>query len=162
MAIQGEHSMNELIEIEAIKRLKYKYLRCVDSKKWDELAECFTEDATSSFSSGAFSYNGRDAIIAFLKEGLPRTRISLHHGHQPEIDITGDTATGTWALEDYLIDTEGNWSLRGAAFYHDEYIKTDGKWKIKSTGYDRIFEEFWSREDSPSLKLTQNMFADPV
>ena len=152
--------MVDMIEIEAIKRLKYKYLRCVDSKKWDELAECFTENATSSFASGAYSFDGRDAIIDFLKEGLPRTRLSMHQGHQPEIEITSQTtATGIWALEDYLIDTVGNWSMRGAAFYRDEYVKTDGKWRIKSTGYDRLFEEFWDRGDSPSSKLTQNMFA---
>ncbi|MFO8101804.1 MAG: nuclear transport factor 2 family protein [Dehalococcoidia bacterium] len=152
--------MNELIEIEAIKRLKYKYLRCVDSKNWGELEECFAEDASSSFAGGAHSYQGRDAIIAFLKEGLPSTRLSMHQGHQPEIELLGETsAKATWALEDYLIDTEGNWSMRGAAFYHDEYAKIDGEWKIKSTGYERIFEEFWSRADTPSLKITQNMFA---
>jgi len=152
--------MNQLAEIEAIKRLKYKYLRCVDLKKWDELKECFTEDARSGFSSGAYSYEGRDAIISFLKEGLPETRLSMHHGHQPEIDITSDTtASGKWALEDYLIDTEGDWSMRGAAFYHDEYVKIAGEWKIKATGYDRIFEEFWSRTESSSLKVTQNIFA---
>ena len=33
-----------LLEIEAIKRLKYKYFRCLDSKRWAELAECFVED----------------------------------------------------------------------------------------------------------------------
>ena len=31
--------MDELAEIEAIKRLKYKYLRCVDTKNWDELVK---------------------------------------------------------------------------------------------------------------------------
>jgi bile-acid 7alpha-dehydratase len=152
--------MTDLTEIEAIKRLKYKYFRCLDSKKWDELAECFTEDATSSFSGGAYSFDGRDAIIDFFKEGLPRTRLSMHHGHHPEIEITSETtATGIWALEDYLIDTEGNWSMRGAAFYRDKYVKIDGTWKVKSTGYDRIFEEMWNREETPSLKVLQNMFA---
>jgi len=28
----------DLVEIEAIKRLKYRYLRCLDLKLWDELA----------------------------------------------------------------------------------------------------------------------------
>ena len=56
-----DHS--ELIEIEAIKRLKYKYLRCLDQKLWDELAECFVENATSSYSGGKYSYEGRDAIL---------------------------------------------------------------------------------------------------
>ena len=31
--------MDELREIEAIKRLKYRYFRRLDSKRWEELAE---------------------------------------------------------------------------------------------------------------------------
>ena len=31
--------MSQLEEIEAIKRLKYKYIRCIDSKLWKELRE---------------------------------------------------------------------------------------------------------------------------
>ncbi len=151
--------MADMAEIEAIKRLKYKYFRCLDSKRWDELAECFTEDATSSFSSGAYSYEGRGAIVEFFKQGLPESRVSMHQGHHPEIELTSETtASGMWALEDYLIDVPGNWSMRGAAFYKDEYVKINGEWKIKSTGYERIFEEMWKRDDIPSLKILQNMF----
>jgi hypothetical protein len=40
--------MAQLEEIEAIKQLKYRYFRCLDSKRWAELAECFAPDATSS------------------------------------------------------------------------------------------------------------------
>lgn len=153
---------HHLEEIEAIKRLKYKYLRCVDSKLWDELAECFIPDATTSFSSGEYSYQGVDAIINFLKEGLNPNMLSMHHGHHPEIELTSDTtATGTWALEDYVIMTDLNMSLHGAAFYHDEYVKVNGEWKIKSTGYDRVFEEIWNRGDIPSLKVTKSMHALP-
>lgn len=150
----------DLAEIETIKRLKYKYLRCVDMKLWDELAETLTEDAESSYSAGQYAFKGRDAIMKFLKEGLPTHRLTMHHGHHPEIELTSKTtAKGTWALEDYVIDVKDNFSLRGAAFYKDEYIKVNGQWKIKFTGYNRVFEEFWNRKDSPSLQLTQNMFA---
>jgi bile-acid 7alpha-dehydratase len=145
-------------DVEAIKRLKYRYFRCLDSKLWDELAECFTEDATTSYSGGKYGFQGRDAIIKFLREGLCQTRISMHHGHHPEIDITGDsTATGVWALEDCVIDTEFNLGIRGAAFYRDEYVKENGEWKIRSTGYTRVFEEMWDRGESKSLKISANM-----
>jgi bile-acid 7alpha-dehydratase len=154
-----EARMKRFEDIEAIKRLKYKYFRTLDSKLWDELAECFTEDATTTYSGGEYSFQGRDAIMKFLKKGLGPTMISMHHGHHPEIEITSDTtAKGVWALKDYLIITQANMGLRGAAFYHDEYVKVNGEWKIKSTGYDRTFEEMWNRSDTPSLKLTQSMF----
>jgi len=157
-----EASMKHLEDIEAIKRLKYRYLRCLDRKLWDELAECFTEDATTAYSGGKYSFRGRDAIVRFLRESLGPAMLSMHHCHHPEIEITGDsTATGVWALEDYLIMTKSNRGMRGAAFYKDEYVRVDGEWKIKSTGYDRIFEERWDRGDTPSLKVTDSMFMSP-
>jgi bile-acid 7alpha-dehydratase len=149
-------------DIEAIKRLKYRYFRCLDSKLWDDLAQCFTEDATTSYSGGKYTYQGRDAIMKFLSEGLGSTMISMHHGHHPEIEITGKTtARGIWALHDYVIVTQSSVSLRGASFYHDEYVKVRGEWKIKHTGYDRVFEEMWDRSETKSLKITRSMFLPP-
>jgi len=154
-----EARMKRFEDIEAIKRLKYKYFRTLDSKLWDELAECFTEDATTAYSGGKYSFQGKDAIMKFLKEGLNPTMISMHQCHHPEIELTSDTtARGVWALQDYVIVTQANISLRGAAFYHDEYVKANGEWKIKHTGYERIFEEIWDRGETKSLKITASMF----
>jgi SnoaL-like domain len=149
-----------LIEIEAIKQLKYKYFRCLDSKRWAELAECFAPDATSSYDGGKYSFQGRDQILGFLERALGRpTMITLHQGHHPEIEITGPTtATGIWYLEDQVIDAKRNTTLRGAAFYHDTYTKIGEAWKLQSTGYTRTFEEVQDRAETPSLKLTKTLF----
>jgi len=153
--------MQDLHEIEAIKRLKYKYMRCLDQKRWSELAECFTEDAISAYSGGKFSFEGRDAIMEFLESAMGADSfLSSHTVHQPEIEfITETAATGIWALQDTVIETNANIIIRGAAFYEDEYVKVDGAWKIKSTGYERTYEETLSRADIPSLKLTANCWA---
>ena len=150
--------MQDLAEIEAIKRLKYKYMRCVDQKRWEELADCFTKDATSSYSDGKYTFEGRDAIMEFLENAMSADSfLSSHTVHQPEIELTSETtATGTWALHDTVIETNANIVIRGAAFYEDAYVKLDGQWKIQSTGYARIYEETLSRGDIPSLKLTAN------
>jgi len=151
--------LRKMRDIEAIKRVKYKYFRCLDSKLWDELAECFTEDATTNWASGKWTFHGVDAIVQFLSKTLRHNRISMHQGHHPEIELTSDTtARGIWSLQDYVIDTRGNTYLRGASFYYDEYVKVNGEWKIKLAGYDRIFEEIGDKRDTPSLHLTQQMF----
>ena len=155
--------MNELLEIEAIKRLKYTYLRCLDQKRWAELATCFTVDATSAYGDGKYSFEGRDAIMKFLREAMPPTMLTSHRVHQPEIDLTSaTTATGVWALDDVVIETKGQFTIRGAAFYRDEYVKVDGQWKIRSTGYRRVYEEMESRADTPSLRLTASMFPEAI
>ncbi len=149
--------MSKMEEIEAIKQLKYKYFRCLDRKEWDGLAETLTEDATCAYDSGKYSFEGRDGILGFLTGALDNPRIiSLHQGHHPEIELTSETtAKGTWYLEDYVIFAESNTAVRGAAFYFDEYVKIDGKWKIKTTGYQRTFEDFESREH---VQHTTTMF----
>ncbi len=152
--------MDELREIEAIKRLKYKYMRCLDLKRWDELRECFAEEATSAYSGGKYSYQGRDEIIAFFRSAMGPEMITAHHVHHPEIELLSETrARGTWALEDTVIHTKHGFTLRGAAFYSDEYLKRDGEWRIAHTGYERIYEEIQPRKDVPGLVLTQNMWA---
>lgn len=150
--------MFDLQEIEAIKRLKYRYLRCLDTKQWDELGACLTEDCTSAYGDGHFSFDGRAAIVGFLKDALgPASRITAHRVQHPEIEFTSPTtATGVWALDDVVIETEAKITIRGAAFYHDEYVKVGAEWKIKKTGYTRIYEEQESRTDTPSLRLTKH------
>ena len=153
--------MTDLQELEAIKRLKYKYLRCLDQKCWAELATCFTEDATSSYGDGKYAFDGRDAIMQFLETSMPKTMLTSHRVHHPEIDLTSErTATGIWALDDVVIETKGGFTIRGSAFYRDEYVKVNGEWKIRATGYQRVYEELQSRTESPSLRLTANMFDD--
>ncbi len=154
-------SASDLVEIEQIKRLKYKYLRCLDQKLWDEIAECFTPDATAAYSGGQYTFDDAEAIIAFLRRAMGADSFhSSHRVHHPEIELTSETtATGVWALEDVVIDTRFEITIRGAAFYEDEYVKVDGEWKIRHTGYRRTYEEMQSRKDVPGLKLTASWWA---
>ena len=150
-----------LLETEAIKRLKYKYMRCVDMKLWDEMAEVFVPEATAAYSAGHYSYEGRDAIIAWLRKGMERASFhSTHSVHHPEIELLdADHATGIWKLEDIVVDTEHDIVISGAAFYHDRYVKRSGRWLIAHTGYERVFEQIESRKDRPTLRLTASMWS---
>jgi bile-acid 7alpha-dehydratase len=144
---------DDLVEMEAIKHLKHRYIRCLDQKLWDELGECLVDDATSSYGGGKYSYKGRDAILAFLRESLGPSMITMHQVHQPVIELLSPSeATGSWALEDTVIMVDHNIDLRGAAYYTDRYVKVDGEWKIAHTGYKRLFEEMKPRTEG--IKLT--------
>ena len=145
----------DLEALEEIKRVKYKYMRCLDQKRWDEIRECFTEDATAAYSGGKYGYEGRDAIVGFLEKSMgAESFLSCHRVSHPEIEIDGDTATGTWALEDTVIEESWGITIRGAAFYEDRYVKTADGWKIQHTGYLRTYEEIQPRANVEGLKLT--------
>jgi uncharacterized protein (TIGR02246 family) len=151
----------DLVEVEAIKRLKYRYVRAVDLKQWDELADTLTPDAEAAYSGGKLSFTGRDAIVGFMRDSLtdPDT-ITSHRVHHPEITLTGPTtATATWALDDVVISVSGQITIRGSAYYRDEMVKVDGAWRIRRTGYRRIYEEMESR-DRPGLTLTDTWWTE--
>jgi len=142
--------MGKLKQIEAIKQLKYRYLRCLDCKLWDEMREVFSDDAVSHYDGGRHAFEGAEAIIDFLRSTLEHPGvISLHQVHHPEIEILDSKrARGRWYLTDYVLHTgtghpimRDRSELHGAAFYEDEYVKLKGAWKIQRTGYERTFEE---------------------
>jgi hypothetical protein len=147
----------DLVEIELIKRLKYKYMRCLDQKLWDVVGECFTPDATASYSGGVYAFEGREAIVEFLRTSMgATTMLTSHRCHHPEIDLDASRAgaKGTWAFEDVVILTDLGVTVQGAAFYEDRYVKEDGTWRIAHTGYRRTFEELVPRASIEGLKVT--------
>ena len=151
----------DLVEIELIKRLKYKYARCLDLKRWDEIVECFTADAVAAYSGGGYTFEGRDAIVDFLQRSMgAETFHSSHKMHHPEITLTGPTtATGVWALDDVVVETQWQITIRGCSFYDDEYVKHGGEWRIRRTGYKRVFEELQPRGNVEGLQLTASWWS---
>ena len=90
-------AIQKLVETEAIKQVKARYARAVDTKDWDLLASVFTPHARSIYNDGIFAFEGRDEILKFLKGALDRKDVvSMHQSHTPEIEVTSaTTARGT-------------------------------------------------------------------
>lgn len=128
----------DLLDLEHIRALKYRYFRCVDTKDWAGIADCFVPEATASYPQRACA--DRDEIVAFLSEAMVPDLVTMHHGHHPEIELAGDTATGTWYLHDKVFLPDLDFALEGAALYTDRYVRTPDGWLMTHTGYERVFE----------------------
>lgn len=155
----------DLVALEEIRQVKYRYLRCVDLKLWDEMADVFTPDASADYGTHAvgkpLSLRGRDEILTYLRENLGPNVITVHRCGQPEIAVDGDSATGTWSFEDTVIAMDYRVLIKGAAFYEDTYRRCeDGRWRIVHIGYTRIYETMNSLDDTPSLRFIANKWAD--
>ncbi len=137
-----EARIRVLEDIEAIKKLKARYWRCVDRSLWTEMEDVFAEDATADYGPN-MQFQGRKAIIQFLKDSTGQeSMITAHGGHNAEIEITGETtARGVWALND-LVVIQPNTRMMGWGYYDDEYVKENGRWRKKSTRISRILEEW--------------------
>ena len=153
-----EQRIARIEETEAIKRLKYRYWRHLDLKQWDALAACFADDASVHYGAGKYAFEGVGAIMEFLRDALgpERGSVTIHHGHHPEIELTTtSTATGTWALYNYMYNVKQNRGIRIGAYYHDKYVKLGGTWKFQHIGYTYLFHEEWTRDDIPRLHLVE-------
>ena len=119
-------------DYEAIKKLKARYFRLLDTKRWDELGDLFAEDAFFvSPQTGEPTVRGRaamaDRVRRFVKDA-----VTVHHGHMPEIELTGPaTAAAVWAMFGLIDDGERFSEWYG--HYDDTYVKLDGEWKIRSS-----------------------------
>jgi len=118
-------------DIEAIRQLKARYFRALDSKDWELYGSVFADDLiVDNRRAGSTVFEGRDAFVAYVS-ALPIVQ-SVHHGHMPEIELSSPTtATGVWAMEDYNIWQDGRQN-HGWGHYLETYEKKDGRWTIKT------------------------------
>ena len=129
-------------DVEAIRRLKARYFRTMDTKDWDGMRQVFTDDAGHRHERRRRRRRaGADEFMAFLEEALGGT-VTVHQGHMPEIDLTSETtATGIWALNDIVIWANGV-RLDGYGHYHETYEKGADGWRIKSSKLTRLHTDF--------------------
>jgi len=146
-------------ELEAIRQLKARYFRSVDTKDWAGVRSVFVAEAVISvecpsdpdallrlrerYRDGArvpgpgeeaAALTGTDAWVSTISRALAEVR-TVHHGHMPEIELTsGTTATGIWAMDDRV-----EWSSSGrregacgSGHYFEDYVKGDDGWRIST------------------------------
>jgi uncharacterized protein (TIGR02246 family) len=140
--------MSDGDDIEAIRRLKARYFRAMDTKDWVAMRHVFTDDVVIDTSeAGGGVVHGADEFMTVLKGTLDGA-VTVHQGHMPEIDLTSDTtATGVWALNDIVIWPNGM-RLDGYGHYHETYEKGADGWRIKSSTLTRLHADFVMPEDS--------------
>ena len=138
--------MEELLAIEAIRNLKGRYFRLLDTKQWEEWAMTFAADAELAIDTAVSTWGrdgktrmrttGRQAIMEMVRASRHET-VTVHHGHTAEIEIISPTtARGIWAMEDIIDSPSVN--RRGQGHYHETYEKVDGRWYIKTLRLTRL------------------------
>ena len=142
----GMDAVERLEAIEAIRQLKARYFRCVDTKDWDGLEAVFAPEVEIDVTTDVPAerggrVRGAAAFVAVVRKAMADV-VSVHHGHVPEIEITSaTTATGIWPMEDKIRWPKGAASLRemhGYGHYRETYERIDGEWLIASLTLTRL------------------------
>lgn len=143
-----------LAAIEAIRYLKAKYWRGVDSCDAELVRSILAEDCeldcrgccTDPTSGVDFLpemnvvMKGRDSWRSKALDGF----VTSHQGHQAEIEITGpDSARAIWTFTDRFFYPAGSKYSRftGYGYYHDTYTRTSEGWKLQTMRFTRLWVE---------------------
>ena len=135
--------IQRLMDIEAIKQLKHAYFRCVDTANLEELSTLFHDDVSVHFHGGHYEWKlqGKHEYVDNIGQSFTSEAVGQHNAHHPEVQILSDTeATAIWYLADNMWILNHNVKTHGTALYWDRYLKVDGRWLIKDTNYERIYE----------------------
>jgi hypothetical protein len=151
-ALRGD--IQRLMDIEAIKQLKHAYFRCIDTANLEELATLLHEEVEVHFIGGSYEWktSGKAQYLDNIGVSFSNQSIGHHNGHQPEIQLLSATeATGIWYLADHMWILNHQAKTYGTALYWDRYVKEDGRWLIRATNYERLYEINEVLESAPVL-----------
>ena len=136
-----EKRLKALEDLEEIKKLHRDYIFWLSNHQWDEMIDCFSEDAIAWIGKHG-EQKGKKAIKASFDSDISQVAAYQKGGQilvQPVIAVDGDKASGYWSW--YRLNTDFKspsgqtvklFGPKMQAKYDCEYIKENGKWKIKS------------------------------
>lgn len=129
-----------LEDLEALRVLKSLYAQRTDENHIAPThatavaaAALFADDGILDIGPGAH-YVGRPAILNAYENIFPTQTIwSTHYVTQPQLTVTGSTATGLWR---FLLYTQPASTPPGPVYtvyghYNEKYVKTNAGWKLK-------------------------------
>ena len=146
-------SIDTLLAIEAVRRLKARYLRGVDTGDGqlvrDILAESCVLDYRDCFKDRESGEDYFPAMSIVLRNrsswsdgGLCHMGYTtIHQTHQCEIDIiSGTAASAIWAMTDRIYMPAGSpyTQVWGYGYYRETYIHENGHWLLDTLKLERL------------------------
>lgn len=127
--------LQRLEDLEAIRRLKHRYLNACDRKDIEAIRSCFAAGDIHIDFGPIGLFRTREAFLAVYQTlACHAAVIDLHHGANEEIDLVGtDEATATWALYYFNLDANSGLTRQLGGTYEDRYRRTDMGWQIVSS-----------------------------
>ena len=77
--------IQRLMDMEAIRQLKYAYFRCVDTANLEELATLFHNEVSVHFKGGSYEwkFQGKQEYVDNIAMSFSTQAVGQHNAHQP-------------------------------------------------------------------------------
>ena len=141
MADDDRALLQRLVDIEAIKQLKARYFRAIDTKQWDDFGEVFATDARLEVPEADMVVDGGPEIVASVSGALPRRH---HRPPRPHAGDRADRDHGARHVGDVRLrgverrQDADRLGLQGYGHYREEYVREDGRWRIARSRLERL------------------------
>lgn len=148
-------TIDELLEMEAIKQVRYLYSHYYDGNRLEDLIDLFTDDAVCEFGPNfGGDWVGKEQIREryheFLYGSGREVHSQMHAVTNPWIRLLdNDEALGRWYQLNLNVSENAENPLTLFGIYDDVYKKVDGEWKIHRTRIDFLWpkREFYGLRD---------------
>jgi hypothetical protein len=158
-----EGKLQEMMDREQIRDLRYRYHEYVNEGKYKEIPSLFAEDGEIDFAHLGKG-KGREAIGKFYgaiagdaptaDKDRPRITFVKQFIHNHTIQLHGDHGHGVSYLEAKPIF--GGEAFLVAARFNDDYVKRNGEWKFQKMTLLPYFmvplKEGWAQEDKIKMR----------
>jgi hypothetical protein len=130
------HRLQTLEDIETIKSLHNQYIYFLLNNQWEDMADCFAEDAyVNIWRHGG--HKGKEAIYKLFTERIAKVNPvsdrprDAHFTVMPVITVDGDKAKGHWMLYIFVnAPKTPAFSHYRQGRYDCEYVRLNGEWKF--------------------------------
>lgn len=156
--------LQRLEDIEAIRRLKARYLHACDRKNIAALRDCFAEGEILIDYGAIGCFDNRDAFLEVYQDKACHPQvIDIHHGHNEQIDWH-DTqeASALFDLFFYQIDTRSGMLVQLGGYYEDRFRKIGSEWKIVATRFIVTSTLVNNVSDGSFMPLYQGIAPPPI
>ena len=86
LVVDTRRDIQRLMDMEAIRQLKYAYFRCVDTCNLEELANLFHDDVAVHFRGGTYEwkFQGKDEYVKNIGMSFSREAVGQHNAQRQE------------------------------------------------------------------------------
>ncbi|HSV71663.1 MAG TPA: nuclear transport factor 2 family protein [Methylibium sp.] len=138
----AEQRLRRLEDRAELEDLVARYFLAADGDDADGLADCFTIDGSFSV-SGTPCGDSRAAVVAFLVGERVKMGLTVHTPNLTLFTLDGAAQAGG-IVNAHLELVLGGQSLFGAVRYLDRYVRTDGRWRIRSRDMRTVHIAPWA------------------
>jgi ketosteroid isomerase-like protein len=132
-----EKRVQAMEDLEKIKKLHQNYINLMDNLQYEKVLDLFTDDATVEIRNSGIKRGRKelsDVYIGVLAKGRGDKRFDGHMAIEPDIDVQGETASGTWLIYMLFCKPTIQW-VQGKN--ECAYKKVNGVWKISKLKFTR-------------------------